>query len=245
MAGTPDDKGFLLPKTMDDKPKLTEKPGFFAIIPAGVRYDKRLSPNAKLLYGEITCLLNFNNKCFASNAYFARLYELSEVQISRLISQLVNCGHIVSNTEIKPTGTTRLISMPLNIFDEGGLNKNVKGGVIKNVKHNIHSINIKSLSEDKDNVLFIDFWNIFPNHKGLKTAFTNWNKLGKETHDIILQKVKPWLKSNADLFVPMPATWLNQERWNDEFLPQQPKTNGHEQIINNQYAQPINHDNRP
>lgn len=33
-----------------------EKPGYYAIIPADVRYNEQLPPNAKLLYGEITAL---------------------------------------------------------------------------------------------------------------------------------------------------------------------------------------------
>ena len=30
--------------------------GYYAVIPAEVRYDKSLKPNAKLLYGELTSL---------------------------------------------------------------------------------------------------------------------------------------------------------------------------------------------
>ena len=32
------------------------KPTYYAVINAKVRYDNRLTANAKLLYGEITCL---------------------------------------------------------------------------------------------------------------------------------------------------------------------------------------------
>ena len=40
------------------------------IIPADVRYAN-ITPNAKLLYAEITALLHMNGKCFASNQYFS------------------------------------------------------------------------------------------------------------------------------------------------------------------------------
>lgn len=133
-----------------DKEKLTEKPGYYAIIPANVRYDKNLSPLAKLLYGEITCLLQFNNKCFASNNYFSRLYEVSETQISRLISQLVKQKYINTEMEITAHGSRRLIKVPLNIFDDTAKDKMGNMGVDKKGKLNNHSNNNKSLSNDND-----------------------------------------------------------------------------------------------
>ena len=53
-------------------------PSYYAVIPADVRYDKRLRDKAKLLYGEIVSLSNKYGYCYASNKYFAELYEESD-----------------------------------------------------------------------------------------------------------------------------------------------------------------------
>ena len=71
-----------------------EKPTFYAIIPSKVRYDKELKPNAKLLYGEITALSSKEGYCFASNRYFANLYEVNKNTISSWISDLHKKGYI-------------------------------------------------------------------------------------------------------------------------------------------------------
>lgn len=74
--------------------ELNEKPNYYAIIPANVRYDKNLRANEKLLYGEITALTNKEGYCWASNNYFANLYGTSPQAISRWINDLANNGYI-------------------------------------------------------------------------------------------------------------------------------------------------------
>jgi hypothetical protein len=76
-----------------------EKKSYYAIIPANVRYDSELTPNAKLLYGEITALCNDKGYCWASNKYFADLYEVSNVTISNWITQLVDKGYLYREIE--------------------------------------------------------------------------------------------------------------------------------------------------
>lgn len=64
------------------------KAGYYAIIPANVRYDSELTDKAKLLYGEITCLSNKEGYCFATNKYFAKLYNCTNRAIQNAISKL-------------------------------------------------------------------------------------------------------------------------------------------------------------
>ena len=66
------------------------KPNYYAIIPANVRYDKDISPNAKLLFGEITSLCNQKGYCWATNEYFSTLYGVSDRTIQNLLKQLLN-----------------------------------------------------------------------------------------------------------------------------------------------------------
>lgn len=69
-------------------------PSFYAIIPACVRYDKRLSAEAKILYGEISALTNKEGYCWATNGYFRDLYEWSQSSLTRYLKQLTDAGHI-------------------------------------------------------------------------------------------------------------------------------------------------------
>lgn len=96
------------------------EPNYYAIIPASVRYDKKLKPNAKLLYGEITALCNQEGFCWADNTYFSRLYEVDRMTISRWISQLENSGYLKIQ-HFPENGNTR------KIFIENLLTKKSKG----------------------------------------------------------------------------------------------------------------------
>jgi len=86
------------------------QPNFYAIIPADVRYDANLKPNAKLLYGEITALCTQEGFCWAENEYFASLYGVNTETVSRWISQLRDGGYI--NVDIqKSEGNKRKIGI--------------------------------------------------------------------------------------------------------------------------------------
>lgn len=65
-----------------------EQPTYYSILPASVRYNKNLKPNEKLLYSEITALTNKDGVCYATNEYFANLYGVTKIAVSKWISNL-------------------------------------------------------------------------------------------------------------------------------------------------------------
>ena len=73
---------------------MAERPAYWAVIPASVRYDQDLPPNAKLLYGEVTALSDKRGYCYAQNGYFSELFSLSERSITRLFAVLVDRGYL-------------------------------------------------------------------------------------------------------------------------------------------------------
>ena len=120
---------------------MKQQPNYYAIISAEVRYDKNLTANAKLLYAEITALLNINGECFATNKYFSNLYGKSTVTISKWVSELVANGYISTHYIYK--GGTKEIERRYIRKLKGGIKENFKGGIKENFKDSI------SLSKDK------------------------------------------------------------------------------------------------
>jgi len=156
-----------------------QKPNYYAIIPAEVRYSKKLTPNAKLLYAEITALSNKDNVCWASNKYFSNLYNVSTVTISRWISSLVKNNFIIRNI-IYIKGTKEIDKRYLQLCSEG-INNIDKTPINKIVKDNITSINTTSnnilIREQK----FLDQVSLLDYDNSIKKSFrSEERRVGKE-----------------------------------------------------------------
>ena len=97
-----------------------------------------------------------------------------------------------------------------------------KVSIDKNNKNNI-SCNENSEIEvlDQKEMWFESFWEIYPKHQDKKKAKQKFLKLctdEKKYQEIMdgLRNVLPvWAKKDTK-YIPMPTTWLNGERWNDE-----------------------------
>lgn len=128
------------------------RPSYYAVIPADVRYDEGIPPNAKLLYGEISALIGKDGFCYASNAYFMKLYGFSDPTISRLISQLEKAGYIRREMEKDNKGQVKRRKLYLSVSvpeiqppikNDTTLPSKLIGGGIKNDGETNKSITVK------------------------------------------------------------------------------------------------------
>lgn len=120
-----------------------EKPSYYSIITADVRYDERLKPNEKLLYSEITALSNKYGYCTATNSYFSKLYRADKSTVSRWVSHLEKCGYVqveqtrngkrIVQRKIYPVATPLLTkkSIPYAQKDQYPIDKKVKGNITR------------------------------------------------------------------------------------------------------------------
>lgn len=93
-----------------------EIPGYYAVIPSYIRYDNRLNDSEKLLYGEITALTQSTGECWATNSYFANLYDVTTVTISNRIRKLRELGYIEVDMIYKE-GTKQIDKRVIKIFN--------------------------------------------------------------------------------------------------------------------------------
>lgn len=175
-----------------------EKPNYYAIIPADVRYDSELPPRAILLYAEITALSGARGYCWATNDYFAKLYDVHEKSISRLVSQLEKKGYIQTfqtrnekgrtDRQIYLTPSNKNVTPPQKGY--GGSNKNVTPPSNKNVTQNNTSINIKN-DIYKGDVQFAEY--VYLKQSQYDKLV---NDFGKEKIQIYIDRLDEWNTNN-------------------------------------------------
>ena len=126
---------------------MEEKPNYYAVIPANVRYDNDLRANEKLLYGEITALAQKTGECWANNKYFSELYEVQPNAIATWIRHLKEKEYILVDYEYSGREIAkRIIKIGGIQKDNTSYSKRYKGGIQKGEENNT-SINNTSKKE--------------------------------------------------------------------------------------------------
>ena len=218
-----------------------QKPAYWAVLPAVVRYDPDLPPSAKILYAEISALTDQRGFCFASNEYFERLYGMTDRSVRRLLKTLQERGLIriqdgdggAGRRKIY-AGINPLAQAPVENEQEPG--QKCPGYPDKNVRENNINNNIPPTSPPGgkraktprkepswEPERFAGFWNYYPKsaHKSKQAAIKAWDQLkpSDELIDVIAKALRRQMATDQwkrGIGIPYPSTYLRQRRWEDE-----------------------------
>ena len=206
---------------------MENKKNYFAIIPAPVRYCKKLKANEKLMFGELTALTNEKGFCYASNDYFANLYGVSKTSVSKWISSLEKNKFIrvkmIYQKDTKQIKERRIYISTLlkktSIPIEEKLNTPIEEKLKVNIYNNIN--NIKDNNSTKfekrqysqiTQKAFSHFANLFPEKYRPKT------QLQKNKWLDCLEKIQKIDKYNLREVYNVAKNLRQDEFWQNNFL---------------------------
>ena len=183
-----------------------DKPSYYAILTADVRYDKTLKPLARLLFAEITALCNKEGYCWASNQYFADLYEVDKTTVSGWIGQLKTRGYITVQLEYKE-GSKQILNRYIKINGEGideMINTPLQNDVypidqktkVNTTVNTTKNITVNSIGD------FDSFWTFYPRKAGKEAARKAWAKLRPDEHimqiDRLITSGRGWRRVSGE-----------------------------------------------
>ena len=205
-----------------------EKPNYFGILPANVRYDKNLKPMEKILYTEISSLTNKDGYCYATNSYFSKLYEVHKNTVGTWINNLEKQGYI-KTVLIYKKGTKEIIERRIYINQKNDtpinenvdtyqqkdlepINEKIDTPINENIEENNTSIN------NKINNIYLykgeEFQKAFSDFKIMRIG--KKEPLSKPAEDLILMKLYRLAGDNEQLAIEI----LNKSTinsWKDIF----------------------------
>ncbi len=222
------------------------KPGYWAVLPADVRYDDKLRPNAKLIYAEITALQGKDGYCFASNDTLGKWYGIARRTVTDLIAQLCAAGYLemeiirdpatnaITERRIWPTIRPANGRDPVAENGDTPIAKNGDTPIAKNgAETNTSNLPVippkvppkgrrapKSTPDWKPE-RFEGFWKFYPRGENRQAAVRAWDRLRPD--DTTIAKMGTALSRQMrsedwqrGIGIPYASTWLNGRRWEDE-----------------------------
>lgn len=107
---------------------------------------------SKIMYAEITALSNKWGFCTANNNYFADLYDVSPLTVSRWFSQLAKNNYVRVEIDAAKGNERKVYPNDQNVNtyiqkDQEGIDEKIKRGIDEKIKYNNTSINTTSIIE--------------------------------------------------------------------------------------------------
>ena len=199
-------------KTEEDSQRV---PKYWAVLPPEIRYNPDLPPLARLLYAEISALTDLTGYCYASNAYFQRLFKISERTLQNHLQALKTSGCIRIESGDGGHGRRRIYAginplvknpaencgVPTNPAENCGVTPQKIAGSTLEEQKNISSPPIvpqggrraRKQKETKEAPdwkpdRFQGFWDFYPKsaHKSKQAAIRSWDRL-KPSDELIAE----------------------------------------------------------
>lgn len=196
---------------------------WYIVVTADVRRDKRLTANAKFLYGDIAALSRQKGYCYASNAYFASLNDCSEQSVINWLNQLVKCGYIIR--ELVYDDTKKNVKERRLYLRESAYSKNFEEGTQNSLGEN-NTVNYTvNNTVNKYMADFEEFWKLYPRKVEKAAAYKAYKARLKEgvSKDTLLTAVKNYNRKITDehtteTYIKYPKSFLSKDRSFDDYL---------------------------
>lgn len=199
-------------------------------------YHSRATYSTRLV---LIAIANFEgeNGAYPSHETIGRLAGgLNRRTVQRAIDELISLGEL---TEIRRDGITNLYKVSISCPDEcdrtsnhrekkgggletagglqtaGGGGVQTAGGAVSRPPEPVITVSNNQTMRSEQ---FEEFWNLYPRKEGKKPAFKAFSSaMSRTTFPDILAGVEAYKRSDRVKrgFIKLPATWLNEDAWED------------------------------
>ena len=201
---------------------------YFAIVPVELLRD--VSATAVCVYAVLAEAANSDGVSWPSLATIGKRIGKSGQQAQRGKAELVARGWVTERGRIRDDGSQT--SNEYTVFRTPNQKRHGAGvksdmGAVSNLMHEPDPVEPDPKNKPLEG--FVEFWAAVPNKIGKAPSEKAWIKAiaaGASPLDLVdgMTRHAAWhVEAKTERrFIPHPATWLNQCRWDDELLPIEP-----------------------
>lgn len=202
----------------------------FGVVSKNVLRDPTIPMAAKALYALMCTYADDDGVCTPGNATLAADLDVTERYVQQTFGVLVAAGVVDRESRFNGGRQTSSITLMLDANSSGrgepGFTHEGEQEFVQNKTSKNKTSNTPPTPQGGRGDGFDQFWSLYPRHDGGKTAVRRkWDTVTKTTEpEVILTGLRRQLahlhreatREPGKNYCPMPTTWLNQGRWEDE-----------------------------
>ena len=191
--------------------------------------------------------------CFPSINRLAKVCRMSRRSVEKHIADLAGLGLIQVTQRFRPEGGKTSNSYQLLLKSSQDFHtdaQNLRIPTAKAAHGDTQNLRMNNLGRKnlgiEDNILvekIDDFYKCFPRKTAKGSARKAWEvAVAKTDPDVIISKAALFAASvdgKDKKFIPHPATWLNQERWDDEIFAQADSEQDQQNLVHKIFAEMV------